>query len=177
MKLVVLHGLPGVGKFTIGKELAEQTGYKLFHNHLTIDLLCAIFEFGSPPFIELREKTWSDVIRRAAKSDIPGLIFTYGWDRTVSSDFFVKLSNEVESNSGSVHYIELTCEPSELEKRIVEAERSKFHKVNDLDFFKSLVSKGFLVPLDTPRKGIAIDVTSVQPKEAAASICKQIGCC
>jgi shikimate kinase len=31
MKLIVLHGPPGVGKLTVGRELAGLTGYALFH--------------------------------------------------------------------------------------------------------------------------------------------------
>ena len=38
-KLVLLTGPQAVGKMTVGQELAKITGLKLFHNHMTIDLV------------------------------------------------------------------------------------------------------------------------------------------
>jgi shikimate kinase len=37
MKLVILFGPPAVGKMTVGQQLANLTGFKLFHNHMTIE--------------------------------------------------------------------------------------------------------------------------------------------
>jgi hypothetical protein len=58
MKLIFLYGLPAVGKLTVAKELASATSFKLFHNHLAVDLLLSVFDFGTPPFVELREQIW-----------------------------------------------------------------------------------------------------------------------
>ena len=48
MKLVILYGPPGVGKLTVGRELAARTGFKLFHNHLTVDLVCCGVRLQDP---------------------------------------------------------------------------------------------------------------------------------
>ena len=50
MKLVVIFGPPAVGKMTVGFELAKLTGLKLFHNHLTIELVLNFFDFSTPQF-------------------------------------------------------------------------------------------------------------------------------
>ena len=42
-KLVIIMGPPAVGKMTVGQELAKITGLKLFHNHITIDLVSEFF--------------------------------------------------------------------------------------------------------------------------------------
>ncbi len=39
---------------------------RLFHNHLTVDLVAALFDFGSEPFVRLRESIWLDAFREAA---------------------------------------------------------------------------------------------------------------
>ena len=52
MKLIFLYGAPGTGKLTVARELAALTGYRLFHNHLTVDLAKAIFDFGTPDYLE-----------------------------------------------------------------------------------------------------------------------------
>ena len=57
MKLIALYGPPGVGKLTIARVLAKTTGYKVLHNHLTIELLCALFDWGSKPYNELGKNT------------------------------------------------------------------------------------------------------------------------
>jgi hypothetical protein len=59
MTFVLLFGPQAVGKMTVGKELAALTGFRLFHNHMTIEPLYAIFG-------DARE-TWrlSNAFRRA----------------------------------------------------------------------------------------------------------------
>ena len=44
MKFVVIFGPPAVGKMTVGQELAKLTGLKLFHNHMTIELVLNFFD-------------------------------------------------------------------------------------------------------------------------------------
>ena len=74
MKLVILYGPPGVGKLTVGRELAALTGFKLFHNHLTVDLAAAVFDFKSRPFIDLRDRIWLLVFDRAIEAGVEGMI-------------------------------------------------------------------------------------------------------
>lgn len=38
MKIVLLVGNGAVGKMTVGQELMKQTGLRLFHNHMPIEL-------------------------------------------------------------------------------------------------------------------------------------------
>ena len=39
MKFILIFGPQAVGKMTVGQELAKITNLKLFHNHMTIDLV------------------------------------------------------------------------------------------------------------------------------------------
>ena len=84
--LIVLHGLPGVGKYTVGKQFCDESKsinqadkdkqaknkngigrFKLFHNHLVVDSLLSIFPFASKPFIELREKHWLQIFEQSCQ--------------------------------------------------------------------------------------------------------------
>lgn len=47
MKLVIIFGPQAVGKMTVGQELSKKTNLKLFHNHMTIDLVSNFFSYGS----------------------------------------------------------------------------------------------------------------------------------
>ena len=126
MRLIFLYGLPGVGKLTIARELAELTGFRVFHNHLTVDLVLSVFEFGSKPFVELREAVWLEVFKQAAAADLNGLIFTFVFERTVRAGFIEKTQSVIESAGGEVLFVELTCTTEELEKRIEHPSRQKF---------------------------------------------------
>ena len=79
MRFVVLFGPPAVGKMTVGYELAKLTGFRLFHNHMTIDLVLNFFDFGTPPFTRLVNEFRTRVFEEVAASGLPGLIFTYVW--------------------------------------------------------------------------------------------------
>ncbi len=100
MKLFFLYGLPGTGKLTIARELAELTGIKLFHNHLTVDLLFSVFEFGSVPFVKLRERIWLSVFEEAAA--LPAMIFTFNPENSVRQSFIQKTVETIESRDGEV---------------------------------------------------------------------------
>jgi hypothetical protein len=58
MKLLFLYGPVASGKLTIARELATLTGFALFHNHLVVDAVAAVFPFGSERFVKLREQFW-----------------------------------------------------------------------------------------------------------------------
>ena len=65
MHFVFVFGPPAVGKMTVGRALAARTGYKLLHNHMTVEPVLEIFEFGSPPFGRLVNEFRRRVIEEA----------------------------------------------------------------------------------------------------------------
>jgi len=129
MNLIVIYGPPASGKLTIASALAKKTGYKLFHNHLTIDLLKSIFEYGSPGFFKLNQNMRLDVFEAAAKQNIPGIIFTYVYDKDSDDEFIHEVINRVEKNGGEVKFIQLYCDIGVLLKRVKEESRKQFQKV------------------------------------------------
>jgi hypothetical protein len=77
--LLFLIGAPAVGKMTVGREIAQLTGLRLFHNHASIDPVLQFFDFGSPSFTKLVEGFRRGVFEEVAQSSLQGLIFTYAW--------------------------------------------------------------------------------------------------
>jgi hypothetical protein len=53
MKFIVVFGPPAVGKMTVGYELEKLTGFRLFHNHMTIELVLNFFDYEQPQFHRL----------------------------------------------------------------------------------------------------------------------------
>ena len=80
MKLVIICGPHAVGKMTVGQELAKITDLKLFHNHMTIDLVANFFSYGTPQGKRLVRLFRKEIFEEVCKSDMYGLIFTYMWD-------------------------------------------------------------------------------------------------
>jgi hypothetical protein len=173
MKLIFLHGLPGVGKLTVARELAALTGFGIFHNHLAVDLVGAVFEFGSRPFVELREMIWLAVLGRAAEAGLDGLIFTFAFDRTVQRGFIDNVRRAVAP--GEVLFVELTCSPHELERRIAQPERRRYGKLTSVEQFRELREAGAFVDPGVPADRLRVDTTEVYAPEAARLIVHKLG--
>ena len=95
MRLTVLFGPPAVGKLTVARELVALTGAKLFHNHFVVDTLTSVFDFGSEPFVRLREQMWLDVFSAAA-AEGQDLVFTFAPETTVQPGFVERARAAVE---------------------------------------------------------------------------------
>ena len=175
MKLIFLFGLPGVGKLTVARELANLTGFKLFHNHLAVDLVESVFEFGSEPFVELREKIWLAVFSEAAAAGLRGLIFTFAFDRTVRSTFIEHTREVIESSGGEILFVELSCSTEELESRIEHPSRKEFGKLSDVEAFRQLKAAGAFVDPGIPEERLVLDTTSLSPSDAANLIVGKSG--
>jgi chloramphenicol 3-O-phosphotransferase len=169
MNLVFIHGAPAVGKLTVARELADLTRYRLFHNHLTVDLVTSVFEFGSEPFILLRERIWLSVFREAAERNV-SLIFTFNPESTVRERFIKDAIDAVESASGRVIFVELTCSSAEVERRIESPSRSSFGKLNSLEQYRELERIGAFNYPRLPDSGLSLDTTAKAPKEVAQLI-------
>ncbi len=64
---------------TVAYAIAQQTGFRVFHNHMTIDLVTPFFAFGTPAFVRLVNLFRQRIFEEVAQSSLPGLIFTYVW--------------------------------------------------------------------------------------------------
>jgi len=175
MKLIVLYGLPGVGKLTVARELSKLTGARIFHNHLVVDLVNSVFEFGTEPFVELREAIWLAVFSKAVAAELDCLIFTFAFDRTVQKSFIGKVRSIIEGNGhGEVLFVQLTCSPEELERRIADPSRKKFAKLNSVTQFRELQASGAFVDPGIPAAQLVVDTTQLPAIEAAELIASNL---
>ena len=175
MKVIFLHGLPGVGKLSVARELAKLTGFRIFHNHLAVDLAESVFEFGSLPFVELRERVWLEVFSRAAAANLDGLIFTFAFDRTVQGSFIENAREVIESSGGEVLFVELRCSTEELERRIEHPSRQRFGKLSSVEWFRELKEAGAFVDPGIPAERLVVDTTELSASDAAGLIVSELG--
>jgi hypothetical protein len=119
MNFVVIFGPPAVGKMTVGAELAQRTGFKLFHNHMTIDIVLNFFPFGHPQFGKLVGEFRRRIFEEVAASDLPGLIFTYVWALDDPADKVVidEYTAIFRQHGGEIYFVELEAEQAERLRR------------------------------------------------------------
>ena len=165
MNLVFLHGPAASGKLTVGRELSRLTGYRLFHNHLVVDAVAAVFDFGSESFVRLREEIWLSVFREAALRGA-SLIFTFAPERTVRESFVGDAVAAVEGAGGRVLFVEVRCPEADLERRIEDDSRARFGKLRSKALFQELKTAG---AFDYPKlpSHVTIDTSELTPAEAA----------
>jgi AAA domain len=174
MRVVFIYGLPATGKLTVAQELAAMTGYKLFHNHLVVDLLLSVFDFGSPPFVELREDIWLSVFNRACRSQTAGLIFTFAPEATVRPGFVQEAMRAVAVGNGEVDFVELICPVAELKRRLGNASRQSYQKLTSVEVFEQLMASGSFDVSHMPEPRLTIDTGVLNPLQAATLIMQKL---
>lgn len=174
MNLLFLYGKPATGKLTVARELAALSGYRLFHNHLTVDLLLAVFEFGSRPFVELREQIWLSVFRHAVAEGIPGMIFTFAPETTVRPDFVQQVVDTVSGSGNRVRFVELTCPMEEVYRRIDSQSRRQTGKLTSHEVYETLEAQGVFATSHMPKAEVTVDTGALTPAEAAGRIVRAL---
>ena len=174
MQLIFLYGMPATGKLTVAQHLARLTGFRLFHNHLAVDLLLSTFDFGTPPFVELREQIWLSVFEQAARARLPGLIFTFAPEPTVRPTFIPALLDQVARNGGHIHFIQLICPLDELRRRLDFPSRREFGKLTSLSLFDSLHHAGAFDPTPMPPPILTLDTSLASAESTAEAIVKHL---
>lgn len=170
MKLLFLYGPPASGKLTVAEEVAAQTGFKVFHNHLTIDLYKSLFEFGTDHFRRLLAETRLYIFEEAAKQQLPGVIFTFTYLKGRHEAFISKVVEVVEKYGGEVDFVQLYCQPEELERRVQAASRKKHQKLWNIEGLRAMMAQQDLFLLIPGQNSLSIDNTILSPQEVAHRI-------
>lgn len=112
MKLIIITGPHAVGKMTVGQQLAKKTGMKLFHNHMTIDVVADMFQKDRKEQGRLTEMFREEIFRSFAKSNEKGMIFTFMWAFDTQGDWdYIHHVEEIFKEQGAeVYYVELEAD-------------------------------------------------------------------
>jgi len=170
MKLVFIYGPPATGKLTVAKELSKITGYNIFHNHLTVDLIEPILKFGEKNFFEISSRLRLEMMELAAKNNV-NLIFTFCYVRDTHDDQFVKdVIKKVEKYKGKVCFVQLYSDKKELCKRVVGESRKAHGKIRTAKKLNSCLKQyNLFLPIPFV-KNLNIDNTKISAKKVATMI-------
>ncbi len=183
MRLVVIIGAPAVGKATVGRALADGYGFRLFHNHVSLDAVASVFEWGTPAFQRLVGEFRARVVEEAAASGVD-LVFTYVWSFNEPDDGapIRQYRETVLRAGGTVYFVELVA-PLEVRaerngmasRRAMKArsdEASTPAWLRQIDAKYSFESGGAL-PFPDPY--LRLDTSKVEPDPAAEAIARAFG--
>ena len=169
MQLVFIYGQPASGKLTVARALAQRIGFAVFHNHLIVDAVGAVFPFGSPEFVHLRESMWLDVMTEAARAR-RSLIFTFAPEATVTDGFTERVRSELEALGGTVTFVELSVSAAEQERRIDTPERAQFGKLRSPELLHQLKNVFASSMARMPKPALLVDTSALAPDKAAERI-------
>ena len=142
-KLVIIIGGQATGKMTVGEELSQITGLKLFHNHMSVELANHFYGFfdkiASPEFQAKQRELFFDMVHgvrkvvfaNVARSYLDGMILTlvmYYDDKKDAKIFnkYVKWFTDSAKSIGEdveICAVELDCDIEERLKRNVTPNR------------------------------------------------------
>jgi hypothetical protein len=137
MNFIMIFGPQAVGKMTVGQELEKRLGYRLLHNHMTIDLLVPFFGFSEEMW-RLSAHFREEIFRSVAKTDLPGFTFTFLWDFSNQEDWEVveRMCSIFREQQIPIYFVELQANVERRLKRNV-TENRLAHKPTKRDIARS----------------------------------------
>ncbi len=169
LKLVFIYGPPAVGKLTVATELAKITGFKLFHNHVSLQFVRSIFDFGTRAFWRLTDKFRLEMFEEAAKGGVD-TIFTFVYGKGTDDPFVKETIQRVKSHGGQVCFVRLYCSRKELAKRVKTNARRSMGKISKRSTLHSVLRR-FNLASEVPfQSTLSIDTTDESPKKASRLI-------
>ena len=162
--LVYLYGPPAAGKLTVARRVQELTGFKLFHNHLTVNAIVEVFDFRTQPFTDVLHRLRLDVFGTAARAGVD-LIFTnnqawpgfHEWARLVESTV-----------EGNVAFVQVTAPIDVLCERVASDDRLAHGKLVDAGRLREQVLAADLSPVHAD--DLVLDTSVLSPDEAARQV-------
>jgi hypothetical protein len=180
--LVVLTGPPAVGKMATGMALSQITGFPLFHNHMSVELVLPFFPFGSSPFVRLVGEIRRRIFEEVSQSPHEGLIFTWAWalDEPEARDFIDEAMEIFAARGGRTVFAELRAD---LENRL-RRNRTELRLQEKPSKRDVVASEARLLAADDryrmnsdgdfpfPDLHLSVDNSHLEPEEVAARIAR-----
>ena len=173
MKLIVLYGLPAVGKLTVAREVSKLTGFNVFHNHLSFDLVSSVLKKKDDFFWKAVRKVRFDMFKLAAKKE-KCIITTACYLGKESDMYFKPLISLAKKEKITLKFVNIFCSEKELLKRVCEDSRKSYGKLTCPKKLKKDIDNVGIQGTIPYVKSLEIDNTKLSSKKVAKSIVEKL---
>ncbi|MCG7499646.1 hypothetical protein MHO82_22535 [Vibrio sp. Of7-15] len=174
MKLVWIHGGPAAGKLTVATCLNEQFGYKLFHNHLAVDLSLSIYdEFGDKDFLSFTNRIRRLVLSKAREIGVSHLVLTSMTCNDSDSEEVEKYLSFFIREGIDVYPIHLNPRLSVLLERCVSESRQSTNKLSNAESVSDLAKRTKFLKIEHENT-LSIDNSNLTPLEVSKIIMSHV---
>lgn len=181
---IVLMGYPGVGKYTIAKELVKgKDKFRLIDNHLVNDpLFYTAGDMGEHPPKRFWENAGKirdalfDMIEHVSEPDLSFVFTGVIADDETDREWFAKLENIARARDAVFVPVILKCDAAENDKRLTTEARQNSFKLSDVHILHKLHNRFKIYEPDHPNR-LVLDVTQLSPEQARDAIMKHCQTC
>lgn len=174
MKFVMIYGPSGIGKESVGRELANRNGWKIFPQHLAFDISCAVVGFGNNGFEKYQLNVCLDAFRALIEKNVSGIVFTFCYVSPASNFFIDGLFDLLKEFEIKADFIRLSCDFDEHVLRVTSENRKNTNKIQSKEYLEDYLNRfDFSVDIagvDT----FHLNNTELNIQESAAEIEKRI---
>ncbi|MCW8092122.1 AAA family ATPase [Alteromonas sp. ASW11-130] len=174
MKFTMIYGPSGIGKESVGRELAKRNGWHVFPQHLAFDVACAVIGFGNDGFEAYQRKICLDAFRTLFENNVKGVVFTFCYVHPFSNYFIEGLLEFLGESGINANFIRLTCDYEEHVKRVTNTGRHNTNKIQSIEYLDDYL-KRFDFSVDIPNvETLHIDTTTMSIEASAKDIERSI---
>lgn len=174
MKLVWLHGPPAAGKLTVAKALQRNHNFKLFHNHLVVDLSMAIYDaFGEKDFHHFTNSIRRQTLSKANELGVERMVMTFMTCAEADKNEIRRYLDFFESEEIEVYPVQLNPRHDVLFSRSVSLERQESHKISCQQHLSELLSEWQFLPIEH-KNSFQIDNSEQSPEQVARQIIEHL---
>jgi len=170
--ILVLNGYPGVGKLTIGRQLADLLGGRLLDIHSVYNVAFALTEFKSPLFRETVEKIEAiahDLVLKRPVGE-PIVLTTVLTGQSEWADAEWQRMEQLGTLRPPFCVVHLSCALDENIERITSDARDGMRKPRDPEYARrNHLEQKPLYGLET-RNLLKLDTTGLSPADSAMRI-------
>ena len=176
--IIYLFGFPGTGKYTIAKEIVAQTAACLIDNHLICNPIFSVVRADGRS--ALPQEIWNytrrigavvreAMVNLAAKDENFVLTNFLSHEDQDDQKIYEQTRAVADKRNALFVPVRLTCDLTELQKRIVQPDRHERMKMTDTDKIAAHYRNYTVLNPEHPCK-LVLDVTHMTAQEAATAI-------
>lgn len=183
--MIILMGIAGTGKKTIGEAIIQQDNhFKLAHHHTWLDPILKLLGDDDQIWWSLDEKGWDainkahDLILNTIADVCPkdsSFVITAELlaNNAFHQQYFNKVLEVAKKRGAVLTPVRLICELDELLNRVQNDERLAYFKTRDVELIKKRFHEEEVFFSQLPNE-YTINVTHLTPKEAGEKILKWV---